>query len=132
MKHHETLVIRCDDICARCRDVGARCGDVCVWHGDVGDHTRFDATISALDAETSALNAETSGIVRSYRRHQCGVFGDCAVGVTPQMCNRVPNHIDTSTFYRPASIPLKINRVYTLSCRTGSALVWHSEGRICG
>ena len=30
MKHHETVVIRCDDI-------GARCGDVCVSGSDVGD-----------------------------------------------------------------------------------------------
>ena len=44
MRHHETVVIRCDDIgarCgdvgARCGDVGARCGDVCVWGSDVGD-----------------------------------------------------------------------------------------------
>ena len=37
MKHHETVVIRCDDIGARCRDVGTRCGDVCVWGSDVGD-----------------------------------------------------------------------------------------------
>ena len=41
MKHHETLVIRCDDIGAAdgalCGDVGARCGDVCVWGSDVGD-----------------------------------------------------------------------------------------------
>ena len=37
MKHHERVVIRCDDIGARCRDVCARCGDVCVWGSDVGD-----------------------------------------------------------------------------------------------
>ena len=30
LKHHETVVIRCDDI-------GAQCGDVCVWGSDVGD-----------------------------------------------------------------------------------------------
>ena len=37
MKHHETLVIQCDDIGARCRDIGARCGDICVWGSDVSD-----------------------------------------------------------------------------------------------
>ena len=45
MKHHETVVIRCDDIGARCGDVGARCGEVCVWGSDVGDRAeviRFD------------------------------------------------------------------------------------------
>ena len=52
----------------------------------------FNATISALDAETSA-------IARSYRRV---VIGDCGVGITPQMCNRVTNHGDMSTFSKPA------------------------------
>ena len=66
----------------------------------------FDATISALDAETSALDAETSAIVRSYRQYRRGVYGDigdCGVGITPQMCNRVTNHGDMSTFSKPAS-----------------------------
>ena len=68
----------------------------------------FDATISALDAETSSLDAETSslyaetsGIARSYRRYWRGVYGDCGVGITPQMCNRVTNHGDMSTFSKP-------------------------------
>ena len=41
---------------------------------------------------------------RSMRRCQllCGVFGDCGVGVTPQMCNRVTNHGDMGTFSRSA------------------------------
>ena len=30
MKHHETLIVRCDDM-------GAQCGNVCVWGSDVGD-----------------------------------------------------------------------------------------------
>ena len=34
MKHHETLVIQCDDI-------GAQCGDVCVWGSDIGDHAEI-------------------------------------------------------------------------------------------
>ena len=68
----------------------------------------FDATISALDAETSALGAETSAlgaamsaIVRSYRRGVSGDIGDYGVGITPQMCNRVTNHGDMSTFSKP-------------------------------
>ena len=79
----------------------------------------FDSTMSALDAETSALDAETSAldletsalgvassaIARSYRRYRRGVSGDisdCGVDITPQMCNRVTNHGDTSTFSKPA------------------------------
>ena len=57
----------------------------------------FDATISALDPETSA-------IARSYRRYWRGVhgdIGDCIVGITPQMCNRVTNHGDMGTFFKP-------------------------------
>ena len=75
------------------------------------EHKSFDATISALDAGTSALNAETSAvgaatsaIARSYRRYRRGVsgdIGDCGVGITPQMCNRVTNHGDVSTFSKP-------------------------------
>ena len=72
----------------------------------------FNATISALDAETSSLDAETSSlgaatsaIARSYRRYRrevSGNIGDCGVGITPQMCNRVTNHGDMSTFSKPA------------------------------
>ena len=64
----------------------------------------FDATISVLDAEASALDAETSAIAQSYRRYRRGVsgdIGDCGVGITPQMCNRVTNHGDMSTFSKP-------------------------------
>ena len=64
----------------------------------------FDATISALDAETSSLSAATSVIARSYRQYRRGVsgnIGDCGVGITPQMCNRVTNHGDMSTFSKP-------------------------------
>ena len=86
-------------------------------------HPSFDATISALDVETSALgaatsaiarrsfdatilalDAEMSAIARSYRRYRHGVsgdIGDCGVGITSQMCNRVTNHGDTSTFSKP-------------------------------
>ena len=71
----------------------------------------FDATISALDtetsladADTSALGAATFAIARSYWRYRRGVSGDignCGVGITPQMCNRVTNHGDMSTFSKP-------------------------------
>ena len=86
-------------------------------------HSSFDAAISALDADTSALDvetsafgaatsaiarrsfdAETSAIARSYRRYRRGVsndIGDCRVGITPHMCNRVTNHGDMSTFSKP-------------------------------
>ena len=40
--------------------------------------------------------------MRSYRRYRRGVFGNCSVGVTLQMCNRVTNYGDMGTFYRPA------------------------------
>ena len=76
-------------------------------------HSSFDATTSALDAETSALDTATSAIVLSYRRYQHIVFGDCSVGVTPQMCNRVTNHGDMGTFSRPA------NRVTPVSIQDG-------------
>ena len=57
-----------------------------------------------LDAETSALGSATSAIARSYGRYRRGVtgdVGDCGVGITPQMCNRVTNHGDMSTFSKP-------------------------------
>ena len=57
----------------------------------------FDATISALDAETSP-------IARSYRRGVSSNIGNCEVGITPQMCNRVTNHGDKSTFSKPAPV----------------------------
>ena len=57
-------------------------------------HSSFDVTISALDAETSA-------ITQSYRQYLRGVSGDCGVGITPQICNRVTNHGDMSNFSKP-------------------------------
>ena len=62
----------------------------------------FDAMILEIDAETSVLGA---AITRSYRRYRRGVhgdIGDCGVGITPQMCNRVTNHGDMSIFSKPA------------------------------
>ena len=63
----------------------------------------LDAETSSLDAETSALGAATSAIARSYRRGVYGDIGDCGVCITPQMCNRVTNHGDMSTFSKPDS-----------------------------
>ena len=76
-------VIRCDDIGAGCGDVVARCGDVGARRGDVGDR-----------AELPAISAPRRGVY--------GDIGDCGVGITPQMCNRVTNHGDMSTFSKPA------------------------------
>ena len=69
----------------------------------------FDVTISALDVETSSLDAETSAIARSYRQYRRGVYGDigdCGVGITPLMCNRVTNHGDMSIFSKPVLNPV--------------------------
>ena len=86
-------------------------------------HSSFAATISALDvetsafgldAETSALGAATSAIARSYQGYRRGVsgdIGDCGVGITPQMCNRVTNHGDMSTFSKPESQCLPVGMV---------------------
>ena len=69
-------------------------------HHETLEHLSFDATISVLDAEMSA-------IARSYRQYRRGVpvdIGDCGVDITLQMCNRVTNHGDMSTFSKPAII----------------------------
>ena len=83
----------------------------------------FNATISELDAEMSSLDAETSAlgaaIARSYRRYRCGVYGDigdCGVGITPQMCNRVTNNGDMSTFSKPARNYLPLSTRLSQSC----------------
>ena len=72
MKHHETLAIRCDDI-------GARFGDIGTRHGNIGACAEF-----------------TAKSAWSFQR-----YGDCGVGITPQMCNRVSNHGDMGTFSKP-------------------------------
>ena len=71
---------------------------------------------SLFDATISALGAATSAIARSYWRYRggvSGVIGDCGVGITPQMCNRVTNHGDMSTFSKPGVgvTPQMCNRV---------------------
>ena len=51
--------------------------------------------------ETLLKHCETSCNTRRSRRYRRGVFGDCGVGITPHMCNRVTNHGDMSTFSKP-------------------------------
>ena len=62
--------------------------------------TMSSITINNLCRDVGA-RAATLAIMRSYRRHRHGVYGDCGVDITPQMCNRVTNHGDTSTFSKP-------------------------------
>ena len=109
MKLHETLVH--SSINATISALDAEKSELDVETSAFGAATSaiarrsFDAMISALDAETAAQDAETSVIARSFRRYRRGVsgnIGDCGVGITPQMCNRVTNHGDMSTFSKPA------------------------------
>ena len=115
-------------------------------------HSSFDATISALDVETStfraatlaiarrsfdatisALDAETSAIARSYHRYWRGVNGDCVVGITPQMCNRVTNHGDMSTFSKPALLALVCYLQAALLLHAWhDGLNYHARGKCCG
>ena len=98
MKHHETLEQSSFDATILALDAETSALDV--------ETSAFGAATSAIaprssDAETSALDAETSAIARSYRRFRRGVYGDigdCGVGITQQMCNRVTNPGDMSTF----------------------------------
>ena len=64
--------------------------------------------------EHSSFDAETSAITRSYRQYWRRVFGDisdCGVGITPQMCNRVTNHGDMSTFSKPAPVVIACDKM---------------------
>ena len=101
MKHHETLKQSSFDATISSLDAEMSALDV--------ETSAFEAATPAIaprssDATISALDAETSAIARSYRRYRHGVsgdIGDCGVGITPQMCNRVTNHGDMSTFSKP-------------------------------
>ena len=90
VKHYETLLKHCETsqnsrtLAIWCDYIGAWCGDIGARRGDIGARAEFPA-ISA----------------RSFRRYRHGVsgnIGDCGVVLTPQMCNRVNNHGDVSTF----------------------------------
>ena len=80
------------------------------------------ARISAFNVETSALGTATSVLgtpgygnigacaefpaisAWSFRRYRLGVsgdIGDCGVGISLQICNRVTNHGDIDTFSKP-------------------------------
>ena len=65
-------------------------------------HLPFDATISTLDAETTGARRGNIGTQLSNIDTWYGNIGaregDCGVGITPQMCNRVTNHGDMGTF----------------------------------
>ena len=57
MKHHETLIIRFDDIGAACGDIGVRCGDVSAWRGDIGDRAEL-LIMSSNSAELLSNNTD--------------------------------------------------------------------------
>ena len=64
-------------------------------HHETLKHSPFDAAILALDAKTSALGVS-------------GNIGDCRVGITQQMCNRVTNNGDMGTFSKPECWEMKV------------------------
>ena len=49
---------------------------------------------------TLVKHCETSQNTRTLTI-RCDDIGDCGVGITPQMCNRVTNHEDMGTFSKP-------------------------------
>ena len=73
---------------------------VCVWGSDVGDCAEV-IRCDDIGTRCGDLGAATFAIARSYWQYWCGVSGDCGVGITPQMCNRVTYHGDMSTFSKP-------------------------------
>ena len=110
--------------------IARRSFDATISVHDAPISSSLDEETSSLDEETSALGAATTAIARSYRRYRRGVsgdIGDCGVGITPQMCNRVTNHGDMSTFSKPGleevrgirvdRRPIKYNQIF--GCRYG-------------
>ena len=68
-------------------------------------HSKWRYWHSMRGRRCSMQRHRQSAIALSYRRYRRGVsgdIGDCRVGITPQMCNRVTNHGDVSTFFKPA------------------------------
>ena len=72
VKHYETL-LKHRETSQNTQTLAIRCDDIGARCGDIGACTEFPA-----------ISAQSSG--------------DCGVGITPQMCNRVTNHGDVSTF----------------------------------
>ena len=105
MKHHETLEHSLFNVTMSALDADASALDVerSAFGAAMSAIARrsFDETIWALDAETSALGAVIARSYWRYRRGVSGDIGDCGVGITPQMCNRVTNLGDMSTFSTP-------------------------------
>ena len=105
VKHHETLVIQCDD-------TGVRCGDVGAWHGDRAEVIRCDdvgARCGGVGARCGDVGGRCGDVgdraeLPAISARSFGDIGDCGVGITLQMCNRVTNHGDIGTFSKPAGI----------------------------
>ena len=87
-KHHETLV-KHHETHVKHHEPHIKHREPLVKHHETLEHSPFHATQSVrcsspvLGTETSALGAATSSDTD---------IGDCCVGTTPQMCNRVTNH----------------------------------------
>ena len=64
LKHLETLVIRCDNICARCGDVG-------VWGSDVGDRAEV-IRCDDIGAQCGDVIARCGDVIA-----RCGDVGNC-------------------------------------------------------
>ena len=54
-----------------------------------------------IGARCGDLRARCRRRYGQYRRGVLSNIGDCSVGVTPHMCNRVTNYGDMGTFFRP-------------------------------
>ena len=105
VKHHEPLVKHSEPLVKLCEPLVK-------YHEPLVKNHETLKTLwnimkhSPFDAETSALSAVTLVLTRSfwqYRRGVSGDIGDCGVGKTLQMCNRVTNHgdIGLGTFSKP-------------------------------
>ena len=84
VKYHEILVKHCETHIKHCEPLVKHC-ETLVKHHETLKHSPFDVTILALDAAISA-----HGDI-SAQRCVSGNIGNCSVGITPQMSNRVSN-----------------------------------------
>ena len=57
------------------------------------------------------------------RRRSRGATGDCGVDVTLQMCNRVTNYGDMSTFYKPVSKLINYRRQIKYCCEQACQII---------